>query len=340
MKKSHNFPLLFAILIGAIALLGAGIFYVQNSGSETPRDNGDQTNIDVESWSEYVNEEYNFAIKYPPGWEVASFPDDEIAPKFNIYKPESADEEPPFDHFAEVTNVSVFPQGIPTEGVVSQQKAFDVETQEQTSREQTFVLSDGTPWAHYLQFTQSPSSWNSSGFVWAKLKKQNFTSECLRDGEPVGPRECDPMVRDDIIVHKGEVDSNDAEMIYRMLQTFRFLEHGSGEVSDNINLFSPKPGDTVTSSLTIAGEARGPWYFEATFPVVITDWDGRIIGEGYAEAQDDWMTEDFVSFLGEITFDAPPEDAYSRNGTLIIQKANPSGLPENDAAIEIPITFE
>jgi len=338
--SKQNFPMLFAALIIVIAVAGGAIFYFQNKESTPPTDNGENggESIDTSGWSEYVNEQYGFAIKYPSDWEVAALPDDELAPKFNFYKPTSADAEPPFDHFSEVTNVSIFPHGIPTEGVVSQEADIEITTQEQTKRARTYVLSDGTPWAHYLQFTQAPSSWNSSGFLWSKLKKQNFTTECFRDEEPVGSQECDPMFGDNII-HKGTVDETDYQTQLKMIETFRILEHSSGNASGKINLFSPKPGDTVKSPLTIAGEARGSWYFEATFPIVITDWDGRIIGEGYAEAQDDWMTEDFVPFLAEVSFTLP-DGVPNKNGTLILQKANPSGLPENDAAIEIPISFE
>lgn len=104
-----------------------------------------------------------------------------------------------------------------------------------------------------------------------------------------------------------------------------------------IRVFTPRVGDTVESPLTVMGEARGTWFFEATFPVVAVDWDGRIIGEGYATAQDNWMTEDFVTFSATITFIAP--ELYNR-GAIIFQKSNPSGLLEYDDALEIPITFK
>ncbi len=107
-------------------------------------------------------------------------------------------------------------------------------------------------------------------------------------------------------------------------------------------LDQPQPDDTITSPLTITGEARGYWFFEASFPVVLTDWDGRIIAETYAQAQGDWMTEDFVPFTSTVTFESPykaGDPEFMRRGTLILQKDNPSGLPENDAAHEITVWF-
>ncbi|MEY3784388.1 MAG: hypothetical protein RLZZ230_710 [Candidatus Parcubacteria bacterium] len=111
------------------------------------------------------------------------------------------------------------------------------------------------------------------------------------------------------------------------------------EKSNLIRLDYPQPLETLTSPITVTGEARGNWFFEASFPIVVTDWDGRIIGEGQATAQNDWMTEDFVPFVATIEYNLPA-DAYAKNGMLILKRDNPSGLPENDDALEIPVLFK
>lgn len=113
---------------------------------------------------------------------------------------------------------------------------------------------------------------------------------------------------------------------------------------DLIVVDEPEPLSVITSPLTIKGKARGYWFFEASFPVVLTDWDGKIIAQWYATAQDSWMTEEFVPFESVLEFENPsfpgvdPEH-FSRRGYLIFQKDNPSGLPEHDDALEIPIFF-
>ncbi len=86
------------------------------------------------------------------------------------------------------------------------------------------------------------------------------------------------------------------------------------------------------------GQARGTWFFEASFPVVLVDWDGKIIAQTIATAKSDWMTEEFVPFEATLTFTAD-EETYSNKGSLILQKDNPSGLPEHDDALEIPVTI-
>jgi len=104
----------------------------------------------------------------------------------------------------------------------------------------------------------------------------------------------------------------------------------------DIQLDSPKPGEIITSPLTVTGKARGYWFFEATAPLILTDWDGKIIAQAYIEATEPWMTEEFVPFTGSITFETPE---YGERGTLILQKQNASGLPEHADAIEASILF-
>ena len=118
-----------------------------------------------------------------------------------------------------------------------------------------------------------------------------------------------------------------------------FTENIGNELdkTDLIRLSNPRPNQKISSPLTVSGEARGTWFFEASFPVVLTDWDGLIIAQGIATADGNWMTEDFVLFTAELTFEKPT--LYNR-GTLILRKDNPSGLPANDDALEIPVVFE
>ena len=110
------------------------------------------------------------------------------------------------------------------------------------------------------------------------------------------------------------------------------------EHTDLIRIASPRVGERVSSTtpLKVTGEARGQWYFEATFPITVVNWDGLIIGEGYATAQGEWMTEEFVPFEGTITFTKPD---YGTRGAVIFKNSNASGDPIRDKAVEIPIEF-
>lgn len=106
-----------------------------------------------------------------------------------------------------------------------------------------------------------------------------------------------------------------------------------------IQVTNPQPGASVTSPITVSGQARGTWFFEASFPLMVVDWDGKIIGNGYATADGEWMTEEFVPFSGTISYTKEP-GSYSDAGAIIFRKDNPSGLPEHDDALEIPVVLE
>lgn len=96
------------------------------------------------------------------------------------------------------------------------------------------------------------------------------------------------------------------------------------EIADII-VTSPKEGETVSFPLLIEGKAKGTWFFEASFPIRILGENGKIKADLYAQAQGDWMTEDFVPFHAEVTsmdfFDG-------EDGTIILSRDNPSGLPD------------
>jgi hypothetical protein len=105
--------------------------------------------------------------------------------------------------------------------------------------------------------------------------------------------------------------------------------------STMIDVVSPVPYGMVTSPFSVIGQAKGTWYFEASFPVRLEDANGKVIVSTHADAKGDWMTENFVPFSATLTFTKPA----TKTGKLILSKDNPSGLPEHDASIEIPVTF-
>lgn len=109
--------------------------------------------------------------------------------------------------------------------------------------------------------------------------------------------------------------------------------------SSLIRITAPEAGSVATSPIQLQGEARGQWFFEATAPVVVVNWDGLIIGESFVTAEGEWMTEEFVPFSGTIDYDLA-STTYNASGTVIFQRSNPSDLPENDAAVEIPVMLE
>jgi hypothetical protein len=105
---------------------------------------------------------------------------------------------------------------------------------------------------------------------------------------------------------------------------------------DDIVVTIPTAGDVTGKQFTVKGMARGPWYFEASFPVTLLDQNGAELAQGVALAEGEWMTEEFVPFSVELT--AP--QSYIGPATIVLKKDNPSGEPEFDGALSIPITVE
>jgi hypothetical protein len=105
---------------------------------------------------------------------------------------------------------------------------------------------------------------------------------------------------------------------------------------DMIFITSPKPGENVTSTIVIKGFARGTWYFEAVFPVVVENAGGMVIGEGQGKAEGDWTTNSFVPFTAEVDLKTP----YTGVAQVVLKKDNPSGDPSRDASISFPVVIQ
>lgn len=340
---------LILIIIGATGVWWFTAWQNQQNTTnvdKTPTDteSEDPIEIDTSDWETYTNTTYGFTVMHPPEWIVHEAPDDPITPKFNIYKPGSDESGLPFTHHSPgATHVSVYPEGIPTEGLFGKKRDSHIDFSIETRSATDYLLRDGTAYATFANIGAANDAWAEAGFVFAGVPIRDHNIECFREGDRISDEECDPLMGDDII-HKGSIDERDRRTQEAMLETFELIAidepsmaTSSVSYEDRIRVSSPLPEERISTPLTIEGEARGQWYFEATFPVVLTDWDGRIIAEGYAEAQDEWMTEEFVPFEATLEFEA--DTSVSDRGSLILQKANPSGLPENDDAFEYTIFF-
>lgn len=103
-----------------------------------------------------------------------------------------------------------------------------------------------------------------------------------------------------------------------------------------VTLTSPLPNSTISSPLTISGQAPGTWFFEANIVGVLESTDGVEIARVPLQAQGEWMTEGLVTFEGDMTFAVP---SGVTDGKIIIENDNPSGLPENSKSAEFPVQF-
>jgi hypothetical protein len=103
-----------------------------------------------------------------------------------------------------------------------------------------------------------------------------------------------------------------------------------------IQINQPKPNSLVKNPIILMGKAKGAWFFEGGFPVVLVYAPSKNLSiQVRATAEGDWMSENWVEFGATLDFPPTSED----NGFIILKKDNPSGLKENDAEVWVPIKF-
>lgn len=157
------------------------------------------------------------------------------------------------------------------------------------------------------------------------IKSANSFEECVKAGDPIMesyPRQC-----------RTQDGKNFTEIIPEKIPDKITYTNASSSL---IAVELPFPGAVVGKNFTVIGKARGIWFFEASFPIEVLDKNGKTLAKGIAQAQGEWMTQDFVPYKTEIKI---PE-SYIGPATLVMKKDNPSGLPEKDASISFPITVE
>lgn len=328
------------IALVAVLLLAAAVIAGYFLGQQGKRTNTNQTNQPAEpQWLTYTNDTYGFRLEYPSDWRVAEFSDGAF-PAVNVYKPETAAGlELPLIHHSNATQVSIFPSGVPTEGIIGQDQPSTLSFKPNGALAIDFVLADGSRWATYVRFDQAPASWNQSGFVWGSVKLDDLVINCLVNGVEMATDQCAPPLPDGAeLLRRATVSREDQGTVERILTSFTFTKptQPSPDSQAGVRVTTPQPNEVVTSPLQVTGKAVGGWYFEASFPVELRDANGNLVAQGIAQAQSNWMVPDFVVFVSTLTFEQPTTPA----GTLILRKDNPSGLPEFDQQFEVPVRFE
>ncbi len=205
-----------------------------------------------------------------------------------------------------------------------------------------FIPEEGWPEEWWYDAVVSyHGSWNSSTPVGYKVVRipldaegnqtgpivDLFTGFLDEEGEAIG-RPVDLLIEPGGTIY---ISDDKAGKIYKAVAQ----QEESTTYNDLIRVTNLSEGDTIKSPLTLSGEARGNWYFEASFPIRLYDADGNELAVAVAQAQGDWMTTEYVPFKTTLTFDPPS----TPTGTIVLQKDNPSGLPEYDDAFRINVQF-
>ncbi len=308
--------------------------------------------LSMADWQHYKNSELGLSLRYPTDWvltEDREQPDNVVV--INIHKRNIAKnpEEQPFHlhESAEISYLAIWPKGIGTEFPSGDQKNYtEIATPHytfplNTERSKVFYLENGEQWAAFLSPATGATNtnWDEYGFVFAQAAIAGFSAECTdKDTGANKPmRQCDPLAGDRVI-KKGSVDQADWQLLTQIISSMEFTQTEERPLSDLIRVERPQPNMNIQSPLSIQGTARGYWYFEGNFPISLKDAAGKVIARGYATAQGEWMTEDFVPFEASLEYNTnkAPDD---ERGQLVFERANPSGLAKNDRSYAIPVLF-
>ncbi|MGK7394054.1 MAG: Gmad2 immunoglobulin-like domain-containing protein [Candidatus Cyclobacteriaceae bacterium M3_2C_046] len=320
----------------------------ENNRIETPPTDQEFNNGPVQSinWKNYHNQDFNFSIEFPQAWQVAENNLSGPFPIINLYhNPQNLAFESPITVHADysISFLSIFPYGYGTELPSGKQSSLDnyngqipLNVEVDPSESIVFLLENGTPWAYYLQPVSQPASWEN-GFLFAQIAIDEAEVTCYDEvsGEKIAMESCDPMTGDRI-ERTGQVNQQSARLVKNMMQSFNFSQTRNKQNAGQIKLEQPLPNKDISSPLTVKGKARGSWFFEGQFPVVLIDKDKNIIAEATAKARGKWMTDNFVPFEATLTYQNPPDD---ERGYLELKKSNPSGKPENSRTYSLPVLF-
>lgn len=170
-------------------------------------------------WKKHTNKDYGFEIEYPEHWTINT----SDLPAINFYPPTVKNPESEYTPHDNVTHFSIYPLGIPTEGVRGETKESNFELSIEVDKKTDFILTDNTVWATSINPIKVSKNWKDWGFLWFEYEIKNPTYGCINGASPVPVEECD-LYSGDQFTRSGEVDSKDLDDIKeRMLKSFRFV---------------------------------------------------------------------------------------------------------------------
>lgn len=233
-KNIHQF-LIYAFSF----FLSVGLLSCSNQTERHGVDNAssDSTAMDMTTWTDYENAEYNISLKLPKNWvavENTNLPGDNFV--INIvpnekeeakHIPLSMRENPAFSYIA------IFPEGIGQEMLggrtesftnsANKYPAFSFDHNPDTSK--VYLLENGNAWAYFAQPETLPAGWNEYGFIYAQVGVNNFEATCYdRDTDAIKTLETCAPLEGDRLVRKGTIKEERAKEVVMILEQIQFKE--------------------------------------------------------------------------------------------------------------------
>jgi len=195
--------------------------------------NSQKAEVEVEisennpSWNLYTNTEYRFSIEFPSDWKIHEELETDN-PIINIYLLDT-NIKPPFDHFADINNISIFPKGLQTKAVIGEYQKAELDFNFKSDKAIDYILEDGSVWATYISvwatyisFDSSKKPWKPWGFIWAKSTIDDLNYKCVRAGFEISLNECNPFEGDEFI-RSGSTNIEIRKIEEEIISSFKFI---------------------------------------------------------------------------------------------------------------------
>ena len=208
LKTISSFIIVLALLFGVYAIY---------KNAQAPGAPSDDRGLKT-----YRNIKYGFEITYPNTWQIY---EDTTIPVINVYKVGET-QKPPFTFHSDVTAISIFPEGIGTEGIIGETASTTVVFSEPVATAFDHVLGDGTHWTTFAHFKDSMHIWNEFAFVSARVAVQDLQQKCMTGEQEIDLDECLEFGIDHDgarLVRIGTIDANDRKTQEEILRSFHFL---------------------------------------------------------------------------------------------------------------------
>lgn len=106
--------------------------------------------------------------------------------------------------------------------------------------------------------------------------------------------------------------------------------------NSDLSLDTPCMNATISgNTISVSGLISGSYTFEAQFTIKLLDKTGTVAVTQPVTVTGDWQSGGKVPFTTTLT-----HTLTSQNATLVFQNDNPSGLPENQKQIFVPIIIQ
>lgn len=296
------------------------------------------------NWQTFTNRRFHFSLEYPEQWWIAENKG-ELGPSvINLYNaaydeyfelPLTINEDP------RVSHISFFPEGFgiskPTGTVVPIGEVdISITFAPDSMNSVAYQLNDGEVWGYLLKPKVLPPGWSRDGYIFVQISVQDLQLKCFdASGKEKAVGSCNPIDGGDRIIKYGTVDKTDRQLINQMLSTIYFTdsENNRRPIAELIQVGELSANDTIKSPVVITGNARGVWFFEGSFPVILKDKNHQILTQTSAIATENWMTSGLVPFESSITFNS----SASGQGYLVFKASNASGQSENERGYILPV---